>query len=290
MSSPHRRAAPSWPTITEPLLRERLAMDDARFDRFFFDEILPSVGRRSFTQKLYDLGAGYPWERPEGSFLLRGADVLPVAEPVGVRRRHALLAVGSNGAPVTLARKLAHMPQEDDREVLVLAGDLEDFDIGVAANPTAYGSMPATLFSSPGTAVRAAILWVTDAQLTQLAWTELTYRLGRLDGIRFRADDGTEVTSALAYVSRFGVFCPEGAPVALAAMDARDRTAAALHQPQLLDAAARIALGAEATGHDLVRHVIEDVARFAVTHGAAVRARGRPFVSGAWTPWRPDAR
>lgn len=286
MSPPSAERTPRWPTITEPLLRERLAMDDERFTRFFLQEILPSVGRRRFTRELYERGIGYPWERPESSFVLRGAEVLPPTPPVDAAARHPLLAIGSNGSPQTLARKLAHLA-DTDRELLVLAGELHDFDIGVAAHPTAYGSMPANLFESPGTAVRAAILWVTDAQLTQLAWTELTYRLGRLDGIRFVADDGTEVRSALVYVSRFGTFCPDGGPVALAAMPARDRTAPALDQPSLLDAAARLALGPEARGTDLVRRVFEDVAGFATTHGGAVRARGRPLRSPAWTPWRP---
>lgn len=259
-------------------------MDDERFRAFLFDEVLPSVGRRRFTEADYARGAAYPWERPEGSFLLRGTEVLPPQEPSAGDGRHALLAIGSNGAPATLARKLAHLPTARDRELLVRSGELHDFDIGVAAHPTAYGAMPATLFESPGTAVRAAVLQVTDAQLTQLAWTELTYRLGRLDGVRFTADDGEELDGVLAFVSRFGSFCPDGEPLALAAMPARRRTARALSHPALLDTAARLALGAAATGRDLVRHVFEDVHRFATTHGGALRAAGRPLRCAHWTP------
>ena len=70
----------------------------------------------------------------------------------------------------------------------MLAGDLHDFDVGPAAYPTAYASFPATLFVSPGTALRASVLWVTPVQLTALTWTEVSYRLGRLAPIRFEPD------------------------------------------------------------------------------------------------------
>jgi len=263
----------SWPPITEPLLLERLGMDDERFAAFLLDEVLPSVGVREYTRAAYERGAGYPWERPEGSFLLRDGDVLPPTPPATAVERYPLLATGSNGAPAVLRRKFAHLPDPEDRTCLVLAGHLHDHDVGVAAHPTAYGSMPATPFASAGTAVRVAVLHVTAAQLTQLAWTELTYRLGRLDDVRLVADDDTTLDSVYLWISRLGTFCPHGEPVALAAVPARDRSAPALSQPQLLDLAARLALGDTATGEDLVRAVFEDAAAFANGPGAVLRSR-----------------
>src|SRR6185312_14624235 len=90
--------------------------------------------------------------------------------------RYPLLGFGSNGSPETLMLKFAHL-SEQDRHVLVVAGDLYDFDVGAAAAVTFYGSLPGTIFASPGTAVRASVLWVTAAQLVALTWTEITYRL-----------------------------------------------------------------------------------------------------------------
>ena len=50
----------------------------------------------------------------------------------------------------------------------MLTGWLEDFDVGPAASLAPTGYMPATLFASPGTRVRAGIVWATAAQVTQL--------------------------------------------------------------------------------------------------------------------------
>ncbi len=255
--------------ITEPLLLERLAMDDAAF-RAFMRETFAGVPPRPYSPEVLSRALGYPWERPAASFLLEGEDHvlladLPLARreallaapwaALGGPRRHAVLAIGSNGSPRRLATKLAHLAE---RDVLVLAGELSDTDVGAAAHPTAYGSMPATLFPSPGTAVRAAVLWVTPAQLTQLTWTEISYRLEPATG--FVADDGVRVDELLVFASRWGPFAPDREPVALAAVPARGRRAPAWTQEQLLDRAARTMLGDEARAADLVRALFEDLA------------------------------
>ena len=83
----------------------------------------------------------------------------------------------------------------------VASGELHGFDVGPAASVAPYGSMPATLFESRGTAVRAAVLWLTPAQVTQLTWSEVPYRLGRLDTARFTVDEGeAEIDQVLAYI------------------------------------------------------------------------------------------
>ena len=288
-----------WPPITEPLLRERLAMDDGTFAAFI-RATLCALPPRRFTPEVLATALGYPWERPERSYLLTGSEV-EVLDAMAPGRRAALLAAraagpdgaprfpllafGSNGAPATLERKLAHLPAAE-RRVLVLAGQLRDFDVGAAAHPTGYGALPATLFASPGTAVRAAVLWVSAAQVTQLCWTELTYRLGRLQDIAFEPDQPTApVEDVLTYASRWGVFCPDGHPLALAAIPAAGRTAPALRQEELLDRAARLGLGEGAEAATLVRAVFEDMGAFSARAGAALQAAGRPLVSPAWTAW-----
>jgi hypothetical protein len=57
------------------------------------------------------------------------------------------------------------------------------------------------------------------------------------------------------YLNRFGSFCIDGAPVALAAIPAKDRAAAALTQEELLDAVARMVIGPDARAEELVRPV-----------------------------------
>jgi hypothetical protein len=200
--------------------------------------------------------------------------------------RWPLLAFGSNGAPETLIRKFAHLPEEQ-RRLPVLAGDLHDFDVGAAGHPTAYGSFPATLFVSPGTALRAAVLFVTAAQLTALTWTEVSYRLGRLDGVRFEPDvsGAPLVDHVLAFSSRWGSHCVDGEVAALAALPATGRAVPEFTQEDLLGRLAGEAIGAGASARDLVAWIFEDFAAAAERIAAFTQAGARPFSSGSWTPY-----
>ncbi len=291
-------SAAAWPLIDEPELRARLALDDAGFEAFIA-AVRAAVPPRAFTPEAWATAVGYPWERPAQSYGLDGerVELLSELEPA-VRAaliearatgpdgapRYPLLAFGSNGAPSTLRRKFAHF-EAAERRVLVLAGELHDFDVGAAAHPTAYGSMAASLFESPGTAVRAAVLWVSAAQLTQLCWTELSYRFGRLDGVTFAADDGPALTSVLTFAARYGTFCPDGEPLALAAIPAQGRTARACTQEELLARAAEVMFGPGSAAEALVRRIIEDLAGLAPSASARIAACGRPFAPASWTPW-----
>ena len=281
-----------------PELVERLLLDDRAFEELI-RELAASLPRRRFSPADYERALGYPWERPRGSFLLGPAGVEPLEQMSPERRertiaqltapagREPLLAFGSNGAPEVLARKFAHFPAEADRTVLVLSGRLHDFDVGASPQPAIYGSMPATLFPSHGTEARGAVLWVTPAQLTQLAWSELSYRLGRLR-TPFETDEGShEFDQLLAFVSRFGAFRLDGRVVALEAIPARGRAAAALSQAQLLDAAAALVLGPGAGGESLVRAVFEDLPETLPKIEASLRRQAAPFVSERWTPYGP---
>ena len=288
-----------WPPIDEPELLERLALDDREFIEFM-ETLASRVPPRSYDQASFARAVSYPWTRPEGSYLLTSARLdllgdLSAAERESVIDSHTsassgrqpLLAIGSNGAPEALERKFAHFSDEEDRTVLALTGRLHDFDIGVAAQPTLYGSMPATLFPSPGTAVCATVLWVTPAQFTQLTWSELSYRLGKL-GAHFDVEESaTSFDEVLVFVSRFGAFCVDGQPVALAAVPARGRTASALSQEQLLDAAAVLAIGPEAKAEALVRAIFEDMAQIGPRFAGTVNRASLPFTSEQWTPFSP---
>jgi hypothetical protein len=288
-----------WPPISEPELLARLAMDDEQFAELV-RTLAANVPPRPFEVASFEQAVGYPWTRPDGSYQLTSTSIGLLADLGGGDRARALdlftsadggrspvLAIGSNGAPEALERKFAHFPEESDRTVLALTGLLHDFDIGVAAQPTMYGSMPATLFPSPGTEVRATVLWVTSTQLTQLAWSEFSYRLGKLRA-RFDIDESpTGFDEILVFVSRFGVFCPDGGPVALAAIPAANRTAEALTQEQLLDAAAVLAIGPEANAETLVRAIFEEMSQIAPKIAATVHKAAQPFSSKSWTPFSP---
>jgi hypothetical protein len=284
-----------WPPITEPLLRERQAMTD---DEFFahLDELLRALPARACTEEHYERAIGYPWGRPPGSCLVTADGVTDVDDDPGdwserVREmladdRVPLLAYGANASPERLSLKLAHMP-EGDREVLILAGELEDFDVGAAAQPPYFSSIPATLIESPGTTVRVAVLLLTPAQFIALWWTEHSYKVGALDPVTVTTRlTARPITRVIAFSSRYGAFAPDGAPVAMAAIPARDRVHAAFSQVELLNAAARLTLGAGATARDLVREAYERPAEFLAAHRPALQAASVRFSSPRWQELR----
>lgn len=287
-----------WPPIAEPQLLDRLALDDAGFEEYL-RTLLGRLPKREFEPELLVRALEYPWARPPGSYLLGEGSAEPLAAMDPERRnevllrfagpesgRLPLLAIGSNAAPAVLERKFAHFEAAADRTLLGLTGRLHGFDVGAAAQPALYGSMPATLFPSPGTAVAATLLWVTLAQFTQLTWSELSYRLGRLRA-RFEVDAGeAEFDEVLVFVSRFGSFCVDGRPVAMAAVPASGRTAPALTQRQLLDAVAARALGPGADAEALVRAVCEDLGGLVPKLVASVHGEAQRFESERWTPFR----
>lgn len=272
-----------WPRIEEPELLRRLGMDDDAFLAFVL-EAIGSVGPREFGDDAFTLALGYPWPRPPSSYWLDGADVQPLTAVPDLAGRHPLLAFGSNGAPDALVRKFAHLPPAE-RRLPVLAGDLHGFDVVAAAHPTAYGSFPATLHPSPGTVLRAALLWVTPVQLTALAWTEVSYLLGRLSGVTFEPDlpAAAPVDELLAFVSRWGAHGLDGDAAALAALPARGRSAPAYSQEELLDRLAADAIGGTATARDLVAWIYADFAAAAAAIRPVVQPAARPFASPRWT-------
>jgi hypothetical protein len=283
-----------WPEVTEPLLRERQAMSDDEFFEFQAG-LLDAVGTRALEDEHYERAIGYPWERPPGSCFVTDDGVENLADMDAGRRqelvrryvhdsddRVPLLTYGANGSPERLALKLGHLP-DGDREALILAGDLEDFDVGVAAQPPIWSSMPATLIPSPGTSVRVAVLFLTPIQFTALWWTELSYVVGSLTGIRLMTDVMAEpIDRVIVFVSRYGAFCVDGAPVAMAAIPARRRRSAAWTQTEILEAAARMCIGERAVARDLIKASFENPATFMANHRATFGAASLPFESDHW--------
>ena len=251
--------------------------------------------RREYDAAFFAHARGYPFERPPGSYVLRGETVELLREAGPDERmatiaaftegRHPIVSFGANASPSRLALKFGHFPDEADREVLVLTGYLHDLDIGAVPSAPLIGYVPGSLFASPGTAVRAAVIWVTPAQVTQLAWTEPSYRLGRLEEARFEVDeDDLEIDALFAFIARLGALCIDDEPVALAAVPAKGRTAVAMTQEELLDAVARLVLGPEARAEDLARASCEDMAVVINRAAETVWPLGRRLTS-RWTPY-----
>jgi hypothetical protein len=261
----------------------------------FLAGLLEAAGTRELDDEHYERAIGYPWERRPGSCLVTDQGVEDLADIEAGRRnelvhkyvhesadRIPLLTYGANSSPERLALKLAHLP-EGDHEALILAADLHDFDVGAVAQPPVWSSMAATLIPSPGTTVRVAVLFVTPAQFTALWWTELSYLVGALTGITLVTDILEEpIDRAIVFISRSGAFCVDGEPVAMAAIPAKNRRSVALTQTEILDAAARMAIGEGACARDLIKASFESPAAFMAGRYARFQAASAPFESEHW--------
>src|SRR3954447_8530337 len=277
-----------WPPITDPQVRAWMRLGD--------DEWLPAVMARAeafektpFSEEAYQRGLAYPWERPAGSYLLRDGEVRPIAEvdlEAFTADRHPLVTFGANGAPERLIERFGGFAEAADRDVLVLSGHLHGFDVGANVVPVPYGAVPAILFESPGTAVRAAVLWLTPRQVETVVFAELGYRLGRLDHAQFEIDKADlTIDVVFAFVARTGALRLDGQPVALAAVPARNRTARAMTQEELLAELGVMAFGPETTPRDIARRCFED-------HTSVVRAllpltapTALQLPADTWTPF-----
>lgn len=294
------RAIRDWPPIDDPQVLEWLALDHAGW-LTVLEQRIAAFGSRPFDEAAYEHGLGYPWERPAGSYVLRGGQVEVIEDTdLGDRRavvsefakaRHPLVAFGANGAPSRLRDRFAAFENPADREALVLTGELHDVDVAAQASPTAYGAVPGVLVASPGTAVRASVLWLTPVQLATLTFAELGYRLGRLDRARFVMDEAdVTVDDLFAYVSRIGALRLDGAPVALAAVPATGRTMRAMTQEELLDAIAAMAYGPQARARDLARRCFEDPAAMLRTIIPLTWPTAIRLPDDHWTPYPVRAR
>lgn len=289
-----------WPPILDPVVVERFGWDDDRLDaelNGFMTAMLPSIDLTELTKT----GIDYPFARPSGSFLLDDTDIQPLTPELHevIHRleagdaatptpRYPLLAIGANGAPDTLIRKLADLPDPEDRRVLVLAGRLHDFDVAPLPRIAPYGALPATLMSSPGTQVRCSASWVTAAAFTTLTQSEFSYDVGRLDPMLFESLDDEhahQLTTAYVYVSRWGNLLLDGERIALSAMAAEHRQTRAMSQVQLLDHTARIVLGRMHTRADLIARLVRDPREITREVALALRPMAERFADPAWTPY-----
>jgi hypothetical protein len=177
----------------------------------------------------------YPFPVPGRSYVFRNGEPHDL-EDHGFDRtgRTPVLAAGSNQSHEQLARKYSVLPGHV--EIPIQRGSLHDFDSVYAAHLAGYGSVPSTFYPSPGTRVTTYILWLDDAQLNRMHETERNYTYDRLDAIRVEVRDaGETLNQAFAYTAVVGCLNVDGAPVALAEIDAQGRTLAAMGQAEMLD-------------------------------------------------------
>lgn len=183
----------------------------------------------------------YPFPVPGRSYLFRNGEPRDLDDHGFDRSgRTPVLAAGSNQSHEQLARKYSVLPGHV--EIPIQRGLLHGFDSVYAAHLAGYGSVPSTFYPSPGTRVTTYVLWLDDAQLNRMHETERNYTYDRLDGIRVEIEAGSQgdsggevIDRAFAYTAVVGCINVDGAPVALAEIEAQGRVLRAMSQPDMLD-------------------------------------------------------
>ncbi len=202
-----------------------------------------------------------------------------IARPAPMAERVPVIAHGSNGAPAHLERKFRDTGR--DEVIPVLRARLKDFDIVFAPHFAPYGSIPATLTPSPGTAVTVSITYLDRAQLALMHATEIAgvnYAYGRLtdarlepDGPGMEADGPGPDDHVFCYLTRHGNLLLDGAPVAFTPISAKARALVQRTQEEMLGHARDVI----APGAQLDRFILEVIEDRALRAKRTARLRER---------------
>lgn len=187
------------------------------------------MGKASSVEKL-SRAYGYPYPAPDHDFLFHEQTVSLLDPSFDLNGRQPVIAVGSNRAPEQLARKFG---AEQDRTIPVTWAWMHGYDVVYCAHLAGYGSVPATLHGSPETEVRVAVTWLTEVQLERMHETEnvgASYVYGTFDPDAIDLGAGRPAMRAGCYITKRGALALDGAPVALAEIEAKRRRFRSLPQ------------------------------------------------------------
>ncbi len=201
-------------------------------------------------EEVIEYALSYPYDVWDGSFMLVGEEVfaleLQPGEPLlgasvltdggavpiaafsdGLGRgfratlagRDPILAYGSNPSPATLLRKFG----ASGTIVPVLRAKLDHFDVVFSSHFGPFGSIPATLQASPGTAAEIFITYLTPDQAMKMDATEPNYHFVELFDVCVRFENGWKLDRCYSYITRHGVLAVDGQEYALADVRAWNR-------------------------------------------------------------------
>ncbi|MCR9214826.1 MAG: hypothetical protein NXI13_14005 [Proteobacteria bacterium] len=176
---------------------------------------------------------GYPYARPEDSYLFTEGKDLPLPQDYDFEDRLPVLACGSNGSPEQLCRKYG---ASDKVKIPVTAARLTDIACTYSAHFSSYGSMAATLNSFPGSVSSVHIIWLTEAELTRMHETEalgMNYCFAELQEVSLECERSGPIDRIHAYVSLRGGYLLEGEPVPLAGIPCEGLSQKALDQKEI---------------------------------------------------------
>ncbi|RKQ68809.1 hypothetical protein [Oceanibaculum indicum] len=206
----------------------------------------------------------YPYAAPDGAYLFRAGEALPLPDGYDLAGRLPVLAHGSNRAPAQLLRKFGREGHGGEKlgpegELPVTPVWLTGYDVVFSAQFALYGALPATLHPSPGTRVRVHVTWLTEAQREimdrseGLAAATPRYRLLPLPGC-VACDLSGDLPDAPAYLALTGALAPDGAPVAFTSVRAEGRRFEAMDGRAMIARIAREVFQCEAEA--LIRRIV----------------------------------
>ncbi|WPZ35674.1 hypothetical protein T8K17_05900 [Thalassobaculum sp. OXR-137] len=188
-----------------------------------------SSGRQAALARAMD----YPYAAHPGPYLFRGGKAEPLPADLDIARLTPVIAVGSNRAPVQLARKFERM----ETAIPVTRLVARHLDVVHAAHMAGYGAVPATLAPSPGTEVELWITWLDAPTMHRMDATEAVgVNYAREEQVlEIVAADGPAPERALVYNALRGCLSFDGAMVPLAAVPASRRRSPAMTQRAVLE-------------------------------------------------------
>ncbi len=206
--------------------------------------------------KILNRAKDYPYQRPNGSFLLESDRIVELKGRVldgDLAKFIPVLAYGSNASPEQLRRKLNPIKEP----IAVLSSTLRDIDVVFSGQFSRYGCIPATLARSKGTMLYTHVVLLTKKQLSLIHKTELPeYRYGELqqpiiiDRLGFRE-------SIKAYIFDWG-FVKDKKYIAFEEVFAEKRNYLSLNHPECLSLAINEITDKQISVDDFIVRLLDD--------------------------------
>jgi len=186
----------------------------------------------------------YPYDVAPTSFMFRiGDNGQPETHPLPSSFSPKpgavpVLAVGSNRAPLQLARKYADFPP--GTEIPLQIGMLGDHDVVFLAAFSGYGAMPAALVPSIGVRVSVHLMWLTAPELERMHATEgpRSYRYEERTNLQLTLEGMPNAPPKIGlYAPRIAPFSHECMFIPIKSILAENRTAEPMAEKAVLDLA-----------------------------------------------------
>lgn len=226
----------------------------------------------------------YPFDPPDHGYVFRDGQVEPITDESDISQdlegRVPVIAVGSNRGPRQLERKFGTAAT-----VPVTRIEIDEADVVYSASIAPYGSVPATLYPSPGTTVHLHVTWLDAPQLEIMHATEGLgavggYKYGRL-GLPVRCEVTGQMDRPYMYLSARGIFWTGDSPVAFDAIRADHRRYPTLTQEEMIALMFGRLASHDALDDEILRVLKDASHRDSLLH--ALKDHASPIVLDAFT-------